>query len=349
MSHLYRAVTWTPQKKKYDLWVAAFVLIYTGVFAGLTLATQPLVTAETVVIRASGSLAFVLLTLILLIGPLARVDPRFLVVLYNRRHLGVATFVVALVHGGLSLFQFHFLGDLNPLVSVLQSDGSFVGDGPIPFQPFGAFVLLVLFLLAASSHDFWLANLGPALWKTLHMVVYVAYTALLAHVAFGALQSEAKGYLWPLLAAAAAGVFGSHILAGFRERAGDRPPPPAEDAGRVRLLPVEGLRDGWGETVRLGSDRVAVFRNGDTVSCVSNVCRHQMGPIGEGRIIDGCITCPWHGYQYDPANGCSPPPYTERIETYDVFIEDGWVWADPTPNELGTQARVARMTGEGPA
>ena len=66
-----------------------------------------------------------------------------------------------------------------------------------------------------------------------------------------------------------------------------------------------------------------------------------MGPIGEGKIVDGCITCPWHGFQYDPVTGCSPPPFTERIETYDVLLQDGFVWVNPTPNELGTEARVA--------
>jgi hypothetical protein len=26
----------------------------------------------------------------------------------------------------------------------------------------------------------------------------------------------------------------------------------------------------------------------------------RIGPLGEGKIIDGCVTCPWHGYQYLP-------------------------------------------------
>ncbi len=35
---------------------------------------------------------------------------------------------------------------------------------------------------------------------------------------------------------------------------------------------------------------------------ISNVCQHQNGPLGEGEIIDGCITCPWHGFQYHARN-----------------------------------------------
>ena len=49
-------------------------------------------------IRAFGSATFLMLTAILAIGPLTRLDPRFLPLLYNRRHFGVLTFCVALTH-----------------------------------------------------------------------------------------------------------------------------------------------------------------------------------------------------------------------------------------------------------
>src|SRR2546428_6173232 len=44
------------------------------------------------IIRAAGSAAFLLLHVVLCIGPLCRLDSRFLPLLYNRRHLGVVTF-----------------------------------------------------------------------------------------------------------------------------------------------------------------------------------------------------------------------------------------------------------------
>ena len=31
----------------------------------------------------------------------------------------------------------------------------------------------------------------------------------------------------------------------------------------------------------------------------------EWGPLGEGKIVDGCITCPWHGFQYRPQDGCT--------------------------------------------
>ena len=89
MSESYRAISWNPQKKRYDLALVAGVVLYLAVFVGIGAATHPEATPETLLIRAFGTGAFVLLHVILMIGPLARMDRRFLPLLYNRRHLGV--------------------------------------------------------------------------------------------------------------------------------------------------------------------------------------------------------------------------------------------------------------------
>jgi hypothetical protein len=60
-------------------------------------------------------------------------------------------------------------------------------------------------------------------------------------------------------------------------------------------------------------------------------------PLGEGRVIDGCITCPWHGFQYRLEDGCAPPPYTEKLATYRLRLHDGIVLLDPRPNPPGTK------------
>ncbi|MFT4977044.1 MAG: sulfoxide reductase heme-binding subunit YedZ, partial [Myxococcota bacterium] len=80
-------------------------------------------------------------------------------------------------------------------------------------------------------------------------------------------------------------------------------------------------------------------------SAISGVCRHQGGPLAEGRIIDGCVTCPWHGYQYRPETGASPPPFTETVPTFRVRVEAGRVWVHPTPLPPGTPVEPA-LTGE---
>ena len=44
--------------------------------------------------------------------------------------------------------------------------------------------------MAITSHDFWLHNLSPRIWKTLHMFVYLAYLLIIMHVMLGVIQYE---------------------------------------------------------------------------------------------------------------------------------------------------------------
>jgi len=67
-------------------------------------------------------------------------------------------------------------------------------------------------------------------------------------------------------------------------------------------------------------------------------------PLGEGKIVFGCITCPWHGYQYQPDTGASPPPFVEKVPTFNVRVKNGRVLVDPKPNPAGTRAEPARIT-----
>ena len=118
MSTTYRAVAWNPQKRRYDVVAAGLLLGFLVVFLGVQATVRPELTIETLLIRALGAAAFTSLNIILCIGPLARLNRRFLPLLYNRRHLGVMMFTLALAHGVFSIVQFHSAGTLHPLVSV---------------------------------------------------------------------------------------------------------------------------------------------------------------------------------------------------------------------------------------
>jgi len=343
MSVQYQAIGWNRQKRLYDAILAGSVALYLALFAGIGSLVHPNATAETLLIRGFGTAALLLLHVILGIGPLCRLNPRFLPLLYNRRHLGVTMFLLALGHGAFSVMQFHALGDRNPLVSVFVSNPRYGSFTQFPFQSLGFFALLILFVMAATSHDFWLNNLTPAIWKRIHMTVYLAYALLVAHVTLGALQSERDSLPAAILAAGLGTVLTLHLIAARREaRSDNESPVPAED-GFVDVCPVSAIPENRAKVVCAGGERVAVFRYDGKVSAVSNVCCHQNGPLGEGRVVDGCITCPWHGYQYKPENGSAPPPFTEKVATYAVRVRNGRVQIDPRANPPGSFVEPARL------
>ena len=343
MGHGYRAVGWSPFKRRYDGVLLGLLSLYLGLFVVATLWLRPEITAETLVLRAFGTAALLLLHVVLAIGPLARLDRRFLPLLYNRRHLGVTMFLCALVHGALATFQFHALGDRPALVSLLTSNLRLDDLGQFPFQQLGFGALLILFLMAATSHDFWLAQLTAPVWKGLHMGVYLAYALLVAHVALGALQDERSPLAAAALGLGVVAVGTLHLAAGWRERRLDRERELAAADGFVEVCAVDDIREQRAKVVTLGGERVAVFRYDGRISALSNVCQHQNGPLGEGRILDGCVTCPWHGYQYLPATGASPPPFTEKVPTFRVRAIDRRVFVDPRPLPPGTEVEPARF------
>lgn len=360
MGVAYTAVQWNRQKKVYDTVLIGGVAVYLVVFSALTKVLFPLVTDEIMLIRAFGTAAFLLLHVILCIGPLCRLDRRFLPMLYNRRHAGVTCFLLGAIHAALVILTYHAGSDTNPILSIFVSSPLNGSISSVPFQPFGFFALVILFLMAATSHDFWLANLTAPVWKALHMSVYGAYALLVLHVTFGVLQGEGSPVYVVATALGLIVVLGLHITAARREFAHDReiprssrgePPhlPSGSQSGLTFLAPdeyveacaVADIPESRARMVCLSGERVAIFKYEGKISAVSNVCQHQNGPLGEGKIVFGCITCPWHGYQYQPDTGASPPPFVEKVPTFNVRVKNGRVFVHPRPNPPGVRAEPA--------
>jgi phenylpropionate dioxygenase-like ring-hydroxylating dioxygenase large terminal subunit len=87
----------------------------------------------------------------------------------------------------------------------------------------------------------------------------------------------------------------------------------------------------------LGQDLVA-FRPtlGAPAVIMSDLCVHRGGALSGGRVKDGCIECPYHGWRYGPDGACRLIPSVEpgttipkraRIDSYPTVERSGFVWA----------------------
>jgi nitrite reductase/ring-hydroxylating ferredoxin subunit/uncharacterized membrane protein len=54
---------------------------------------------------------------------------------------------------------------------------------------------------------------------------------------------------------------------------------------------------------KMGAQTLVLVRTGETVLALHETCAHAGGPLSEGKIVDGCIECPWHGSRFKLANG----------------------------------------------
>ena len=331
----YVPVQWNANKWKYDavlvVLVVTYILVYLRLGAPAAEFTRP-TNAAIVRIRAFGSLAFLMLTMILCIGPLARLDKRFAPILYNRRHFGVMTTAVAFTHASYVLgwyFAFAPQPRLEALLSANTSFGQLLG---FPIEALGIAALVILAILAATSHDFWLAFLSAPVWKSLHLLIYPAYALVVAHVALGYFQDTKNPAFALIFAGGALTVAGLHLAAWNKER---RFSPSSADW--VEACKPSDIPDKRAVIVTITKqERVAIFRNKNSFSAVSNTCAHQGGPLGEGKIVYGNVTCPWHGFSYKARNGCAPAPFTEKIPTYNMRLENGVLYIDPNANQPGT-------------
>lgn len=321
MSVQYKPVLWDRSKMVYDAVliaaVGAYLLLYLKLAPSLADWSRD-VDYNIQRMRAFGTCAFLMLSFILTIGPLARLNPAFLPLLYNRRHFGVLTCVVAAAHAVFVLDWYFAFSDTERYTALLAANTSYGQVLGVPFEAFGIAALGILIILAVTSHDFWMSFLTPPVWKAIHMSVYAAYALVVAHVAFGYLQSERSPVIAAIVIGAAGIVTLLHVAAARGEARIDLSnAAEAAEEEWVDVGPVCSFMEGRGRVVVLpDGERAAVFRHDGKLSALSNVCAHQNGPLGEGRIIDGCVTCPWHGHQFRPEDGCAPAPFTDKVPTY---------------------------------
>jgi nitrite reductase/ring-hydroxylating ferredoxin subunit/uncharacterized membrane protein len=74
----------------------------------------------------------------------------------------------------------------------------------------------------------------------------------------------------------------------------------------TKWAPLEApddLPDGAPTRAKSGAQTLLLVRSGDTVYAMHETCAHAGGPLWEGRIVDGCIECPWHGSRFELTTG----------------------------------------------
>ena len=96
----------------------------------------------------------------------------------------------------------------------------------------------------------------------------------------------------------------------------------------TQVASLDELTDGGKTLVEVDDRLVVLFRVGEDVFCLDDVCTHDGGPLGEGVLTDdGCIACPRHGAKFEIRTGKAlTMPATEDTIRHDVKIERGAVF-----------------------
>jgi len=128
-----------------------------------------------------------------------------------------------------------------------------------------------------------------------------------------------------LAAVSASGLLGGHIsfrLAGGANHA--EQVPHLMEPGWQHLMPAADLPEGKPVRRLLGEVPVVAVRAGGAVRVLADRCSHMSGPLSDGELADGCLTCPWHGSVFRIADGSvARGPATAPQPAFETREADG--------------------------
>jgi nitrite reductase/ring-hydroxylating ferredoxin subunit len=67
----------------------------------------------------------------------------------------------------------------------------------------------------------------------------------------------------------------------------------------------------------------AVFEVSGDLVVTDGACPHNGGPLAEGLVRGGVVTCPWHWYSYELATGRCRTAVGYSLRRYPVVMADG--------------------------
>lgn len=98
-------------------------------------------------------------------------------------------------------------------------------------------------------------------------------------------------------------------------------------AERVEVIALADMPEDRGLRVETMGHRIALFRVGDDVYAIGDVCSHAEASLAEGELFDYDVECPRHGSEFDIRTGKPASlPATRPVPSYEVEVEDGVVF-----------------------
>lgn len=88
--------------------------------------------------------------------------------------------------------------------------------------------------------------------------------------------------------------------------------------GTLSDIPVRGSRK-----LEINDVSIALFRSfDDRVFALEDACPHKKGPLSQGIVHDGCVTCPLHNWVISLESGKAQGADEGQTRTFSVSIQE---------------------------
>jgi nitrite reductase/ring-hydroxylating ferredoxin subunit len=91
--------------------------------------------------------------------------------------------------------------------------------------------------------------------------------------------------------------------------------------GYARVGTLAEFPPGAGRLAIVDGRHVAIFHLDDGLHALDNLCLHRAGPLCDGPIDNGVVTCPWHGWSYDIRTGTLVQDPRVGVSRYEVRVQ----------------------------
>jgi nitrite reductase/ring-hydroxylating ferredoxin subunit/uncharacterized membrane protein len=129
------------------------------------------------------------------------------------------------------------------------------------------------------------------------------------------------GYGIVSLSALYGGTMSLDLQIGVNHAHATEPPDGEIDVAALADVPDSGMK-----RVDARGYPVLLVRRGERIDAIGAICAHQGGPLEEGTLKDGAVTCPWHGSTFCVRDGSivtGPTAYPEPA--FSARVIDGRV------------------------
>jgi nitrite reductase (NADH) small subunit len=83
------------------------------------------------------------------------------------------------------------------------------------------------------------------------------------------------------------------------------------------VVPFASIPENRGLVVQVHDRlRIAIFRVGEEVHAIDDVCPHQSSSLGRGRLRGCVVACPSHGFLVDVTTGQCPTNELQRVRSF---------------------------------
>ena len=96
-----------------------------------------------------------------------------------------------------------------------------------------------------------------------------------------------------------------------------------EKAANLSQIPAGSIKE-----VQVAGQAIALANVGGVVYAISNTCLHRGGPLGEGQMDRGVVTCPWHGWQFDVTTGKAVQNPSAAVACFATEVRGDEIYVD---------------------